>query len=197
MASLADAAYKPPIRMYYGTTDPNYTTGARAQLDAQWSRLGVAWEEDVQEGYGHNTWPNASMADGFRFLAAHARPDRRRPAARLPRRALCLNRGRFRVEVAWEADGASGSGRAVPGASADSGLFWFFGPDNWELMVKVLDGCALNGRYWVFSAAHHRRPLRADGDRHRRPAASTVRYENPAGKPAAATTDIGAFPTCP
>jgi len=34
----------------------------------------------------------------------------------------------------------------------DSGLFWFFWEDNLELAVKVLDGCALNGRYWVYSA---------------------------------------------
>ena len=32
-------------------------------------------------------------------------------------------------------------------------LFYFFTFDNPELMVKVVDGCALNGRYWVFGSA--------------------------------------------
>ncbi|HEY0784217.1 MAG TPA: alpha/beta fold hydrolase, partial [Thermoanaerobaculia bacterium] len=52
--SVADPAYKAPIRMYYGTDDPNYSTGPRASLEAQWNRLGVAFEEDVVAGYGHN-----------------------------------------------------------------------------------------------------------------------------------------------
>jgi hypothetical protein len=28
--------------------------------------------------------------------------------------------------------------------------FWFFAPDNWEVLVKVLDGCSVNDRFWVF-----------------------------------------------
>jgi hypothetical protein len=195
VASLKDPAYKPPIRMYYGTTDPNYTAGARANLDAQWSRLGVAWEEDVREGYGHNTWPNASMADGFRFLVSHARPDPAPSGCVAGEAALCLNHGRFRVEVSWDAGGTSGPGRVVPGAAADSGLFWFFGPDNWELLVKVIDGCALNGRYWVFSAAttdvHYVLTVTDTSN------GTVKRYENPAGMPAAATTDTSGFATCP
>jgi hypothetical protein len=37
--------------------------------------------------------------------------------------------------------------------SDESGLFWFFEPENIELVVKVLDGRALNDRYWVFFGA--------------------------------------------
>jgi hypothetical protein len=36
--------------------------------------------------------------------------------------------------------------------SEDSGVFWFFDPDNVEVFAKVLDGCAINGHYWVFAA---------------------------------------------
>jgi hypothetical protein len=69
---------------------------------------------------------------------------------------LCLHDGRFSVEVDWhDFAGGQGAGRAVPQDAGrpfepDSGFFWFFGPDNLELMAKVLDGCALNGRFWVF-----------------------------------------------
>ena len=67
---------------------------------------------------------------------------------------LCLNQNRFRVEITWmDFQGNTGRGRVVPRAADDSGLFWFFAPDNWEMLVKVLDGCSLNDRYWVFAAA--------------------------------------------
>ena len=61
---------------------------------------------------------------------------------------------RFAVTVDWTtADGSAGTGRPIHGSSDDSTLFTFFERDNWELMVKVLDGCALNGHYWVFTSA--------------------------------------------
>ncbi|HYG64791.1 MAG TPA: right-handed parallel beta-helix repeat-containing protein [Thermoanaerobaculia bacterium] len=65
---------------------------------------------------------------------------------------LCLNASRFRVQVTWEAQGSSGSGQAVP-LTSDTGYFWFFDPANVELVVKVLDGRALNGHFWVFYGA--------------------------------------------
>ena len=37
-------------------------------------------------------------------------------------------------------------------ASSESGLLWFFSRGNAEVLIKVLDGCALNGHYWVFVA---------------------------------------------
>jgi hypothetical protein len=194
VTSLADPTYKPPIHMYYGTTDPNYT-GARPQLEAQWNALGIAWDEDVQLGFSHNSWPVGSMAAGFQFLVSHPRPAASASGCTAGATALCLNNGRFRLEVAWDANGTSGSGQTVPGAAADSGLFWFFSAANWELMVKVLDGCALNGNYWVYSAATtdvHYVLTVTDTLTGR-----VNRYENPVGKAAAATTDTSAFPTCP
>ena len=32
-------------------------------------------------------------------------------------------------------------------------MFQFFEPDNWEMLIKVLDGCRTNGRIWVLGAA--------------------------------------------
>ena len=31
-----------------------------------------------------------------------------------------------------------------------AGFFWFFDPANLELVVKLLDGRAINDRFWVF-----------------------------------------------
>ena len=67
---------------------------------------------------------------------------------------LCLSGNRFRATVDFKtAQGTSGSAQRVNFGSDDSGLFWFFNKDNWEMLVKVIDGCALNGHFWVFSAA--------------------------------------------
>src|SRR5579864_8067417 len=53
--------------------------------------------------------------------------------------ALCLGGGRFRVQASWQtagAGGAGGSGHAMP-LTDGTGTFWFFAPDNVELIVKV------------------------------------------------------------
>lgn len=192
VSAVADPSYKPPIRMYYGATDPNYAS-SYPRLLAQWERLGVPWEEDIRPGYGHNAWPEASMEAGFLFLAGKSRP-----AAQgcLPTEtALCLH-GRFRVEVVWqEFSGNRGAGRAVPGNSGDSGLFWFFGSDNWEVMVKVIDGCPVNGHFWVFAAAttsvHYVLTVTDTAT------GRSARYENPLGAASPAVTDTSAFSVCP
>ena len=37
--------------------------------------------------------------------------------------------------------------------TGDTGYFWFFSDANIELILKVLDGRALNGHFWVFYGA--------------------------------------------
>ena len=67
-----------------------------------------------------------------------------------------LHQGRFWVSVDWRTPARSGSGQVAPDPNeppVDAALFWFFAPENWELLVKVLDGCSLNGHWWVIGAA--------------------------------------------
>ncbi|MEM9555962.1 MAG: hypothetical protein AAGC60_17025 [Acidobacteriota bacterium] len=108
---------------------------------------------------------------------------------------VLLRDGRFQVEVEWlDFEGGRGPGRLVT-ASEDSALLWFFGPDNWELLVKVLDGCPVTGHYWVFSAATTNvgYTLRVTDTQ-----AGVERvYTNDLGVAAPAVTDTGAFATCP
>ncbi len=63
---------------------------------------------------------------------------------------MCLNQGRFRVELQWQSaqDGGAGAAELL---TNDTGYTWFFNKDNVEVVVKVLDGCAINQRYWVFA----------------------------------------------
>ncbi len=66
---------------------------------------------------------------------------------------LCLGSGRFRISLRWkDFQGRTGVGQAVP-LTGDTGYFWFFGPSNVEVVVKVLDGRPVNGHFWVFYGA--------------------------------------------
>ena len=66
---------------------------------------------------------------------------------------LCLNGNRFSIEVHWRtSDGRTGLGYSVPSTDV-SGFFWFFDRSNIELAVKILDGTAINGKFWVFYGA--------------------------------------------
>ncbi len=66
---------------------------------------------------------------------------------------LCLNQGRFHVEMDWtDFQGNSGAGRAVA-LTGDTGYFFFVNPSNVEVVIKVLNGTALNQHFWVFYGA--------------------------------------------
>jgi len=105
----------------------------------------------------------------------------------------CLRNSRYGVAVDWfTAGGESGAGSAVHAGTNDSGLFRFFDAENWEVLVKVLDGCASNGHVWVFAAA-------TTDLGHAIRVTDTVtgavrEYRNEPGEPAAAITDVTAFP---
>jgi hypothetical protein len=67
---------------------------------------------------------------------------------------------RFAVEVTVDTAAAGGvhaPATAIPLASLgvdQGGIFWFFGSANPELLVKVLNGCSIDQRYWVFYSAN-------------------------------------------
>lgn len=109
--------------------------------------------------------------------------------------AMCLSQERFRVEVDWQRfDGVRGDARRVSQGTNDSGLFWFFQDQNWEMLVKVLDGCQANQHFWVFAAAttNVEYTLRITDT-----ATGVVKtYFNPLGTAASAVTDTNAFSTC-
>ena len=111
-------------------------------------------------------------------------------------RTLCLNQGRFSVTAIFQLSpsGPSIEATAVPLTDA-AGYFWFFDPANVELMVKVLNGCAANGFYWVFAAGLTNvgvtitvTDLRTDDRKN---------YTNPMGTPFEPIQDTTAFATCP
>lgn len=64
--------------------------------------------------------------------------------------SLCLG-DRFHVAARFSTGGLQRTAQSF-GLTEDTGTFWFFEPDNLELIVKVLDGCQVNGHFWVFTA---------------------------------------------
>ncbi|MGH9361907.1 MAG: fibronectin type III domain-containing protein, partial [Thermoanaerobaculia bacterium] len=110
--------------------------------------------------------------------------------------ALCLNNDRFRVEALWQTATASGAGQGVE-LTADTGYLWFFGATNVEVVIKVLDACAIPGapRYWVFAGGlTNVRTIIAVTDTQN---GGTRTYENPQGTPFQPIKDTSAFATCP
>jgi hypothetical protein len=75
---------------------------------------------------------------------------------------LCLDdqngdrRFKVTLDYASPSRGISGQGKAIGLNTLGvrrGGLFWFFTADNPEVLVKVLNGCTTNNRFWVFLTA--------------------------------------------
>lgn len=108
---------------------------------------------------------------------------------------LCLNGGRFRVRATFASpQGQTGTATAVS-VTSDTGTFWFFTPNNREAIVKVLNGCTFNQRYWVFAAGLTNVAVTMTVTD---TATASVRtYTNPQGTPFAPIQDTSAFAACP
>jgi photosystem II stability/assembly factor-like uncharacterized protein len=142
-------------------------------------------------GFASSCQPGAAAAlEDANVRSLHA------PVAECPSGppGVCLRGGRFRVEADWRAQGQQGSGHAV-GITSDTGYIWFFNESNIELVVKVLDACALNQRFWVFAGGltnlevHLRITDTLTGQ--------VREYVNPADHPFKPIQDTAAFATCP
>jgi hypothetical protein len=94
-----------------------------------------------------------AIAAGALFFAPADRASAQTPCV-ANATTLCLNNGRFKVQVNWQvaSQGTSGVGTGIA-LTGDTGEFWFFSANNIELVVKVVDGRAFNNHYWVFYGA--------------------------------------------
>ncbi|HEV7786302.1 MAG TPA: ELWxxDGT repeat protein, partial [Thermoanaerobaculia bacterium] len=103
---------------------------------------------------------------------------------------LCLDGGRFAVEATWQDfSNRTGTGTAVS-LTSDTGYFWFFDAANVEAVIKVLDGTAVNGHFWVYYGALSNVEYQLTVTDTTIGAIKT--YTNPKGRFASAG-DIGAF----
>jgi hypothetical protein len=164
----------------------SYTTLSQAAEEAGQSRIygGIHWQYDNQAGLASGR----ALGDHVFFtqLGPLGADEPCVPSAVL----LCLGDGRFAVEARWATATGVGSGQAVPD-TGDSGRFWFFNPDNTELVVKTVAGCPVNDAFWVFASGLTDVQVQitvTDTQTGR-----TRRYFNPRGKAFQPVQDTGAF----
>ncbi|HEV7505190.1 MAG TPA: pre-peptidase C-terminal domain-containing protein [Thermoanaerobaculia bacterium] len=109
--------------------------------------------------------------------------------------SLCLSGGRFQVDVAWKtSNGDTGVGQAVP-LTADTGYFWFFGASNVEMVIKVLNACGFNQKFWVYAGGLTDVETTIHVTDTMTGASKT--YMNPQGTAFRPIQDSSAFATCP
>ena len=115
---------------------------------------------------------------------------------------LCLpDNDRFRVTLFFDTvqgPGNSGDAQAIALDSlgiTKGGILHFGDPGNPEVLVKVLDGCGINNRWWVFYAATTNVGFQLTVEDTL--AGLTKVYTNPDVHPADTITDTQAFATCP
>jgi hypothetical protein len=107
---------------------------------------------------------------------------------------------RFQVTGSWttpNVGSGSGNAHAVPLASlgiSHGGILWFFSLDNPEMLVKILNGCSLNQKHWVFFAADTNVGFTVDVT-DTKTGAERI-YFNPLNNAAGPLQDTGAF-DCP
>jgi len=119
----------------------------------------------------------------------------------------CLIGDRFQVEVDYD---TSGSAFVAPGVGTPSGSaqvvaqagfptdatapFTFYDADQVDALVQVLDGCPVNGHYWVFIAAATDAATTVDVTD--TATGASVQYVGPSGQAFVPTLDTTAFQTC-
>jgi hypothetical protein len=144
---------------------------------------------------------SATVTDGRTGGDAYAVVGQRQPSSAASggpcvadAQSLCLSNGRFKVQATWQSTTASGTATAIPGTS-DTGQFWFFNASNVEMVVKVLNGCGINNRYWVFAGGLTNVKVTMTVTDMQNGTVKT--YQNPQSTPFAPIQDTGAFATCP
>jgi len=164
------------------------------RIDTAQAGLVAVWALDSNGNDVVGPQDGAVQGTGTGFLSFPAGP----PCTASTASTLCLQ-DRFVITSRWRTNPTPGTPTDGSGpvaiAGDNSGLFYFFSPDNWEVMIKAINGCGLNNRYWIFSAATTNVFYRIEV--FDSAAFQQKIYFNYPGPPAPAVVDTNAFATCP
>ncbi|HKD18838.1 MAG TPA: sialidase family protein [Thermoanaerobaculia bacterium] len=157
----------------------------------------------IQSYFGFDGFPPVSVADitalpgspptpgGSSSSPIAARPATSGGLCTPDATTLCLLDGRFQARVEWQtASGAAEAAAPAVPLTSDSGYFWFFQQPNVEIALKVLDGTAVDGHFWVFYASLSNVAFTVTVTDLQTGAVRV--YDNPAGK-LASVADTSAF----
>lgn len=108
---------------------------------------------------------------------------------------LCLNNDRFQVRATFQTSGGQSGNAQIVELTPDTGYLWFFNSSNVEAVVKVLNGCGVNNRYWVFAGGlTNVRTVITVTDTE---TGATKTYTNPQNTAFQPIQDTSAFASCP
>ena len=131
-------------------------------------------------------------------LALHATPEEVDPVVGLgPLQHVRDRRRGIEVRLEFRTADSSGRAKTIDFGARDSGLFYFFNPNNAEMLVKVLNGCPVPGlqAYWVFYAATT--DVEFTLTVRDTQSGEVRRYPNTLGQAAPPIQDTNAFTACP
>jgi hypothetical protein len=109
--------------------------------------------------------------------------------------ALCLNGGRFKVGATFIAPGQPQGTAQVVKLTDETGYLWFFASTNVEAVVKVIDACSFNQRFWVYAGGLTDVQVTLTVTDTLNGTVKT--YQNPQGAKFQPIQDSSAFATCP
>jgi len=104
---------------------------------------------------GGSSWINTSTmfsSDPPKVLGVRLDPASTTTGCTPSATAMCLNNNRFRVTATFSTPaGQSGQAQVVK-LTDETGYLWFFDSSNVEVVVKAINACSFNNRYWIYSA---------------------------------------------
>ncbi|MCL4837018.1 MAG: hypothetical protein KJ058_03500 [Thermoanaerobaculia bacterium] len=148
--------------------------------------------------------PDYSVVDGrfattFPSISGYLNPSA--PPAPCTRNAetACLLSNRFEVKASWRTSSGSGTAKVMSFGgqrteSDQSVFYYFFDAANFEIGVKVLNGCGINNRFWIFFSGLTNQEVTVTVRDTQTGAVKT--YSNPMGTYPTTVGDTSALP-CP
>ena len=94
----------------------------------------------------------------------------------------------------WQTNAGSSGNAQVVALTSDTGYLWFFNSVNVEVVIKVLNACAVNSKFWVFAGGLTNVKVTIHVTDTQTGAANT--YINPQNTPFQPLQDTSAF-ACP
>jgi hypothetical protein len=105
---------------------------------------------NIAAGFTNSGQPAFATADGFFAFLTDGAVANTLSCVPSPTAACLYNR--FKIEITYDATPNNGTGAAsVVLESAASVKFTFFDPTNIEMILKILNACGLNNKWWVFA----------------------------------------------
>jgi len=149
------------VQSFFGGTElfftgPPTVEGDRIVFDVEVSYCPFTCPPPTPNGYTGHRFLLPPLTPGLKTVVIQFGPQviaERSFTVADPAESLSLNEGRFEVRLDWRDHPGEGHAAAAVPLTDLSGSFWFFHPENIEMVVKVLDGRGVNGAFWLFAAS--------------------------------------------